>query len=635
MSVRVQHRRDSNANVEANTPAVGELWMDTTKKELTLGDGALQGGVRLAKKNLGDILIPAQITADTNDYNPTGMKHARTVIISTDASRDITGLVPTTVGDTVDGREITIYNGGSNIARLVDQSTSSTAANRFDFGGQDMQLAPKRSVTLRYRTQGGLNRWELDAQTIGAGVGSGAVIAMTLAASSQGMSMINGILSAAVASGALTIAIKTLAGNNPSALDPVHIVVRDATLANGGFSVLTLTAATSLVISSGSSLGMSNAVPFKIWIVGFNDAGTFRLAATGHLPGEPIRALLAAETLASATAEGGAGGADSRSTFYAGVGIASKPFAILGYFDYPAGLAAAGTWNIAPTTIQLFRAGVPVTSGTPDGKKFQRDDGVLARVLTARTQLDTVDLDTVLEDGSYTVMNTCTNRPVSAYGYLEVQQYTAGSTFIQQRFTTLDTATPEVYIRNRSSGTWGAWRIVSLNENSRVLLQTLTAANSANLADTSVLATAGFAAYELIFTNLIPATNAVGLQLQVYSGGSYQTSGYTGYVTAIQASFNIQNETTWVPLVRTTNAGLSNVALNGGYSGRMTVFNPAGIVSGKHWSGQGVSIDTITSTPGIQLVSSYWNNAAAITGFRVQASSGNLTSGNIKIYGLR
>jgi hypothetical protein len=50
MSIVVQHRRDTTANVEANTPAAGELWMDTTKNELSLGNGALAGGVRYQRK---------------------------------------------------------------------------------------------------------------------------------------------------------------------------------------------------------------------------------------------------------------------------------------------------------------------------------------------------------------------------------------------------------------------------------------------------------------------------------------------------------------------------------------------------------------------------------------------------------
>lgn len=365
MSVRFQHIRGTTSEIESLTPLAAELGFDTTKKEPHIGDAVTAGGVRLAKKNIREIMIAAQITADTNDYNPSGMKHAATLVISTDAARDITGLVPSTVTDSTDGREITIYNGGSFNARLVDQSASSAAANRFDFGGQDLMLSPKRSATIRYRTQGGLNRWELVAQTIGSSVGAGAVIAMTLAASSQGFSLVNGVIAASVASGALTISIKTLAGNNPSALDPVYVLVRGGTLANGDYSVMSLVAATSIVVSSGSSLGMSNTTPFKIYLVGFNDGGTFRLGAIGVLPGEGGWPLLATDQLKSATAEGGAGGADSRNVFYANATVTSKPFAVLGILDFSSGLAAAGTWNIVPAKIQLYHAGIPLAEDVP------------------------------------------------------------------------------------------------------------------------------------------------------------------------------------------------------------------------------------------------------------------------------
>jgi hypothetical protein len=49
------------------------------------------------------------------------------------------------------------------------------------------------------------------------------------AAVAFGVGMLNGKLVASVASNALTIAVKTLAGNDPSASDPVFFVFRDAT----------------------------------------------------------------------------------------------------------------------------------------------------------------------------------------------------------------------------------------------------------------------------------------------------------------------------------------------------------------------------------------------------------------------
>lgn len=45
MSDQVQIRRDTLANIQAATPAQGELWMATDADLLVIGDGATQGGI--------------------------------------------------------------------------------------------------------------------------------------------------------------------------------------------------------------------------------------------------------------------------------------------------------------------------------------------------------------------------------------------------------------------------------------------------------------------------------------------------------------------------------------------------------------------------------------------------------------
>jgi hypothetical protein len=65
----------------------------------------------------------------------------------------------------------------------------------------------------------------------------------------------------------------------------------------------------------------------------------------------------------------------------------------------------------------------------------------------------------------------------------------------------------------------------------RVLLATLTASASASLADTTNL-TSAYSRYELVFTNIIPATNAVSCRLRVNVGG-VQTTSYDGTVLGV------------------------------------------------------------------------------------------------------
>src|SRR6266850_1633890 len=78
-----------------------------------------------------------------------------------------------------------------------------------------------------------------------------------------------------IAGSALTIALKTTAGNNPSTASPVRIVFRNATAATGDHTSVSITAVTSLTLSSGSTLGALSSpisdIPFRLWIVAFND----------------------------------------------------------------------------------------------------------------------------------------------------------------------------------------------------------------------------------------------------------------------------------------------------------------------------------------------------------------------------
>jgi hypothetical protein len=180
-----------------------------------------------------------------------------------------------------------------------------------------------------------------------------AVRPVNLIAAAAGFSMINGDLVASVAANALTIALKTKAGNDPSAADPVWVLFRNATVTLGQPSALKITAATSFTVPNTATLGTVNATPFRLWVVGINDAGTFRLGVINCVSGTdvfPLRddALQSPITPAASLAQ----------TVYANAGSLSKASRILGYMEWSAGLAAAGTWASGPTKVQHFHYGV-------------------------------------------------------------------------------------------------------------------------------------------------------------------------------------------------------------------------------------------------------------------------------------
>lgn len=98
----------------------------------------------------GDI-SPSQLTANQNDYNPTGLSAAAVLRLSSDASRDITGLQ-----GGADGRILVLANVGSNNIVLKDESGSSSAGNRFALTA-DITLSADSMVIIQYDSTS--SRW--------------------------------------------------------------------------------------------------------------------------------------------------------------------------------------------------------------------------------------------------------------------------------------------------------------------------------------------------------------------------------------------------------------------------------------------------------------------------------------------
>ncbi|WP_445486914.1 hypothetical protein [Rhodopseudomonas sp. RCAM05734] len=327
-------------SVELQWSSTDSRWMRTS------------GGTKFATVSqellLTGVISPAQITANQNDYAPAGVAIATTLRLSTDATRNLTGLV-----DARDGAMKMIINVGSNSLVLKNADAGSTAANRFDFGA-DVTLNGKQAALLRY--DGTDSRWKLLSQTGGSAVAAGAVTAQTVGGSALGArtGLINGTLVESRSAGAATFAVKTLAGADPSSADPVLAVFNTGA---GAYAVRTISAALSLTISSGSSMGVvANSTAFRLWLLLIDNAGTAELAAVNCTDASGTMALHDGMTV-STTAEGGAGGADSIKTIYSAAARASKYPCLVGHADYDGGLASVGAWSVAPSRIILYGPG--------------------------------------------------------------------------------------------------------------------------------------------------------------------------------------------------------------------------------------------------------------------------------------
>jgi hypothetical protein len=323
------------------------LYSATLSRWLVIGRADL--GITDLPENLtisGDI-SPAQIAANTNDYNPAGLSLASRLRLSTDASRNLTGIV-----GGADGRVLILVNVGTNALVLKDADVGSTAANRFDFGA-DVTLTSKQVAVVQYDATD--SRWKMIANTAGAAVADLGVVASKLGDSALGLfaGFLNGTLSISNNGTALTCAVKTLAGTDPTNADPVLAVFRNVTLTSANYVVRRITGALSFAFSAGSSGGFNSGVPGRVYWVLFDDAGTVRLGAINCWNGTDIFQL-GGNGIASSTAEGGAGAADNAHTFYTGVAVANKPYTVIARSSWETALAAAGTWNANPDVTELI-----------------------------------------------------------------------------------------------------------------------------------------------------------------------------------------------------------------------------------------------------------------------------------------
>lgn len=176
--------------------------------------------------------------------------------------------------------------------------------------------------------------------------------------------IVNLQLNASVGTNALTIAVKTSAGTDPTATNPVLIPFRDNTIANGGPKIVALGGALSFTISSSNTMGCTSASMCRLWIIAICSTGlectnsgttdVVGLCAINVYNGTDISAI---DESALWTSASGTGGGSSAQTLYCGISaVTARAIRILGYVDIQE--ATAGTWATGPTVTQLFGPGI-------------------------------------------------------------------------------------------------------------------------------------------------------------------------------------------------------------------------------------------------------------------------------------
>ena len=171
---------------------------------------------------------------------------------------------------------------------------------------------------------------------------------------------INLQIATSVGASALTITVETAAGGTPSGSTPVPFVF--STISGGAVTgapaVVSLQAALSFTIASGSTMGCQSAVVCRLWIIALNNAGTIQLCAYNALSGATV---VAWNEGIQQTSQSGTGGGNNAQEFYCNASAVSGAIRAIGYLEVTE--ATAGTWTTAPAKVQLFGPGISKPGG--------------------------------------------------------------------------------------------------------------------------------------------------------------------------------------------------------------------------------------------------------------------------------
>lgn len=274
----------------------------------------------------------------------------------------------------------------------------------------------------------------------------------------------------------------------------------------------------------------------------------------------------------------------------------------------------------------------------------------------AAARVTSGDVNNLVNDGFYTVEGACTNQPVAGIQFFfMVQKYAAGVGFVSQVALDVNTVGGgAMYMRSSLSSVFGAWHQIprtsvgygtlgqalisggaatdaTWKSGSRVLLNTLVASASAALQDTTSF-TATYDTYEIVFENLLNATNAVTCQLQMHASGAFQSTLYIATTKIGTTAYAATQTTDNIPLSYVSQLF---TAAPSGVSGTARIYNWANaagnnfrMVTVQYTHAAASTLVYIGDTGG------YWNSATAPDGIQIKMSAGNITSGRVRIYGL-
>lgn len=173
-----------------------------------------------------------------------------------------------------------------------------------------------------------------------------------------------------------------------------------------------------------------------------------------------------------------------------------------------------------------------------------------------------------------------------------------------------------------------------------VLLTTITAAGTSALTMAGGSPAASFSStysrFLISVENLVPATNSVVCRMRLNNGTAVQTSSYLS-ATFIWTGAGVAEaaESTYIPISRRDTLTLTSNSTNAGLSGQVMIYNTSNSTAVKLVQGECIHADTTNVLAGVG-VRGYWNVAtASITDFEISMTAGSVTTGVVKVYGMK
>lgn len=168
-----------------------------------------------------------------------------------------------------------------------------------------------------------------------------------------------------------------------------------------------------------------------------------------------------------------------------------------------------------------------------------------------------------------------------------------------------------------------------------ILLQQRTASASTSL-DFAAAIIARYSEYLIEFENIIPATDAIDLWMRMSTNGgsSYDSGNNYSYESWLwrAAATGQSGATAQAQILISNGATLSNSA-SWGLTGSARLYSPASASLFKQLNGQMGFFTSASLRVGTTLHATY-ESATAVNAFQFLMSSGNITSGTIRVYGV-